>query len=307
MITINGLEFQDKRFPDNTFNMTANAVTFLNNQVANIEAAPDMAYNRQRAQFERSFEEPFCIEWYYERPEELLMLQFIVRHLRDKLGAQHINLFMPYVPNARMDRTKEPMAEVNVLKYFCQIINELNFNCVQVFDVHSDATLNQLDRCIQVPTKDFVLDVVDGHHDDGLGYDFLFFPDAGAQKRYGSTYNFRPFLVGEKTRDWSTGRLQNLIAHNPMNLDLSSTNIAGKRILIVDDICSYGGTFLMAAQALKNIGFEHIGLYVTHCEDSIYEGHIFDEGSPIEKVYTTKSLHRREPTYTKPLVTMEID
>ena len=71
-----------------------------------------------------------------------------------------------------------------------------------------------------------------------------------------------------------------------------------KKILIVDDICSYGGTFLQAAKALKKKGVENIDLYVTHCERSVYKGEMLYSGL-IDNIYTTNSIMPMEPIVCK--------
>ena len=67
-----------------------------------------------------------------------------------------------------------------------------------------------------------------------------------------------------------------------------------KNVVIVDDICSKGGTFLLASQLIKeNIGHENytINLIVAHCETAIFEGELLKDGSPFNgKVYCTNSM-----------------
>ena len=67
--------------------------------------------------------------------------------------------------------------------------------------------------------------------------------------------------------------------------------VNGKDVLIVDDICSRGGTFTRTAKALKAAGAKSICLYVTHCENTIEKGDILTDGL-IDTVYTTKSIYR---------------
>ena len=69
--------------------------------------------------------------------------------------------------------------------------------------------------------------------------------------------------------------------------------VNGKDVLIIDDICSRGGTFFYAAKALKEAGAKNIYLYVTHCENTILEGELLTCGL-IEKVYTTNSIFTKE-------------
>lgn len=285
MITINGQEVKDFRFPDNTFRITGDDCLFLSRYSKTGRTDGDVYSDSRTLRNEYNMVD---IQWNYEKPEELFMLQLVVMHLRDKLGIEDINLHLPYVPNARMDRTKDPMAEVNVLKYFCRIINDMHFNYVEIADPHSDACINQLDNVIQIPMTTWVNKIV-----NMANADYIFFPDDGAAKRYGPSYNFRPYLNGKKDRDWKTGNIRGLVIENPMNIDPKS--IAGKKIIIIDDICSKGGTFWHAGNALKEFGFEHIDLCITHCEHAIFEGKLLTAGSPIEHVYTSTSIiNRRE-------------
>ena len=59
--------------------------------------------------------------------------------------------------------------------------------------------------------------------------------------------------------------------------------------LIIDDICSYGGTFYYSAKKLKELGADKIYLYVTHCENNILNGELLKDNL-IEKVFTTESI-----------------
>ena len=70
---------------------------------------------------------PIKIVWCYESEDEALTLLYLKKHLENnyKPGYKaNIELFMPYVPNARMDRVKSEK-EVFTLKHFCWFINSL--------------------------------------------------------------------------------------------------------------------------------------------------------------------------------------
>ena len=110
----------------------------------------------------------------------------------------------------------------------------------------------------------------------------IFFPDEGANKRYSSIFNTISFpsTFGVKKRDWSTGKIQDLTIIDP-------EVVKGKDVLIIDDICSYGGTFCAAAAKLKEAGCNKIYLAITHCESNIFKGHVFDV---IDEVFTTNSI-----------------
>ena len=69
--------------------------------------------------------------------------------------------------------------------------------------------------------------------------------------------------------------------------------IEGSRILIVDDICSKGGTFYHSAKKLKELGAKEVYLYISHCENSILQGEVLTSGL-IERVFTTDSILTEE-------------
>ena len=73
------------------------------------------------------------IEWYYDNDAELFTLICLAKKCAEH-NCRPI-LYMPYVPNARMDRVKKE-SDTFTLKYFCDIINSLNFLSVMVLDVH---------------------------------------------------------------------------------------------------------------------------------------------------------------------------
>jgi phosphoribosylpyrophosphate synthetase len=67
--------------------------------------------------------------------------------------------------------------------------------------------------------------------------------------------------------------------------------LKGKKVLIVDDICSKGFTFYYAGQKLRDLGASDVRLFISHCEDNIQNGRLLDEDvDVISKVYTTDSI-----------------
>ncbi len=234
------------------------------------------------------------IRWHYENDAELFKLICLVKAMREMYKGVRIDLFMPYLPNARQDRVKNP-EDVFTLKYFCEIINSLEFDTVFVTDVHSNVGLALLDRVREIKpwgqihnalTKITFMETGDVMHEareECYKNLLLFYPDEGAMKRYSGEMGM-PYIFGVKDRDWKTGQIKRL------NLAGDVSMIEGKNILIIDDICSKGGTFYYAAKELKEAGAANIYLYVTHCENTIYEGELLKEDSLIKHIFTTNSL-----------------
>ncbi|MBQ3666200.1 MAG: ribose-phosphate pyrophosphokinase [Lachnospiraceae bacterium] len=225
-------------------------------------------------------EDEMIIQWNYENNEELLAVYFLTKHLKEA-GFQNIVLKMPYIPNARQDRVKKA-EDVFTLKYFAELINSLSFKRVEILDAHSNVSLALIDHVKLLSPKPYIDKVI-----DQIGTDLvLFCPDEGAKKRYSEMVDL-PCCFGIKNRDFSTGKI--------IGLDVwgDTKKLMGKDVLIIDDICSYGGTFLSSAKKLKEMGANEINLFVTHLEKSVWNGELL-KTDYIKKIYTTDSIYQKE-------------
>ena len=233
----------------------------------------------------------YTIVWLYDNDEEMFQVIAITKHLQAK--GFEVNLRMPYIPNARMDRVKNEN-EVFTLKYFAQVINWLGFKNVYVANPHSTVSEALFDRL----TVDFdcvTEDVGNILYGNGgatrFAADVIYFPDEGACKRYSELLSFLnlPFAFGIKNRDWKTGKI--------LGIDIAGyDDLKGKNVLMVDDICAYGGTFYYSACALKDKGANDINCYVTHLENSVMDPQKSKliQGDLIKKIYATNSIFRGE-------------
>lgn len=221
------------------------------------------------------------LNWYYENDAEIITLYMVAKHLREN-GFEDLALYMPYLPNARQDRVKNN-EDVFTLKYFCEFINSLNFKWVHIFDAHSAVGPALLNNCINENPRSTICNTLNLIKDnDEL---LIFYPDEGAMKRYSQLISL-PYAFGVKRRNWETGKIESLDV-------IGGDSIKGKNILIIDDICSRGGTFYHSAKALKELGANKIYLYITHCENTILEGDLLESGL-IEEVFTTNSIFTKE-------------
>ena len=206
----------------------------------------------------------YTITWLYDSDDELFQLIALTKHLKNKGCKVWLNL--PYVPNARMDRVKNS-DEVFTLKAFAETINWLGFEEVRISNPHSTVSEALFDRvyvdfeCVYQDVKR-ILTIETSLNK----IDVLYFPDEGAMKRYSDLlkgFNL-PVAFGIKKRDWKTGNIEGIEVEG-------FTRLLGKNILMVDDICSYGGTFYYSALRLKELGANEISCYVTHLENSVMD------------------------------------
>lgn len=266
MIFVNGTEINDKTFPDGTLSLKMTPTT-----------------------------KDVFIVWKYDNDREMAVIYFITKYFNN-LGAS-MRLSLPYIPNARMDRVKKP-EEMFTLKYFAEFINSLGFQEVRVLDPHSNVSTALIDR-VKVDTPmnyiwDVWTDITRRETNDYCTQEnreltmenlVMFYPDEGAMKRYSEMIT-HPYAFGMKKRDWETGDIKGLDV-------IGTDNIKDKTILIVDDICSKGGTFYHSAKALKEAGAGDIYLYISHCENTIFEGELLTTDF-IKHIYTTDTIYRGE-------------
>lgn len=225
-------------------------------------------------------QEKVRILWNYESDEEIFTLACI----RQYYAASHATLTMPYLPHARMDRVKNP-EDVFTLRTFANFINAMAFDEVRVLDAHSNVGTALIHRCVNESPKDHIQKAID-KLSYAKGNLCLFFPDEGAQKRYGEMFPDMPQAFGIKKRNWETRKIEGYMI-------IGEENVKNKEVLIIDDICSYGNTFIKAAEALETAGVCGVNLYITHCEECINKGNVFTSGL-IDTVFTTDSLIRSD-------------
>lgn len=260
MIKINGKQIELGHFPDGTLLLKSNIK----------ELACD--------------NDSITIKWNYENNEELVALYFITNHIKAS-GFKNIILDMPYIPNARQDRVKND-EDVFTLKYFAQMLNSLSFSEVRVLDAHSNVSLALIDNVKLVSPKEYIYKVIEKIKGDNAENLLMFYPDEGASKRYSGMIPL-PYCFGIKNRDWSTGQIKSLSISGEVD------RIKGNNVLIVDDICSFGGTFYFSAQKLAELGAKKIYLFISHCEKSILNGKLIN-CELINKIYTTDSIYHCE-------------
>ena len=194
----------------------------------------------------------YSIKWYYESDSEI----FTIIALKDYIDSLE--------PNAR--------------------VNLCGFEKVKVQDIHSNVSLALIDR---VENKNWTLD-------SALAYKItsdvvVVYPDATAEKRYSKEIN-KPLgsILCIKDRDFDTGKIKSIIPVTDLdpNKDWSNT-----KFIMVDDLCSYGGTFDLAINEIRKTfkTAQHFELIVGHLEKSYLNGKLKDNPY-FKELWTRKTL-----------------
>lgn len=204
----------------------------------------------------------------------------VLRQLNNRI---EINLLMPYVPYARQDRSMQ-RNDAFSLKVFASLLNSLNLDKVVVVDAHSTVSCALINNVVEIEQHQLIgsSNVL---HCLLKGY-VLVAPDAGSLKKIGKVAELiKPSgnVILGKERDTTTGMLSNF---RIVDSDLSS--LEGRKCLIVDDLCDGGGTFIGAANVLKQAGASQVDLFVSHGIFSRGVENLLDNG--ISHIFTTNSF-----------------
>lgn len=244
------------------------------------------------------------VYWKYEDDAsifELLLLDSAIETYGEKY-----NLYIGYMPYSRMDRV-EKQGTAFALEIMTNILtkNLSSLNTIFVLDTHSDVTLNQLNRKAKPIDEPFDYDIAYEFTYRIIGYKkyefakdvinytkldinnaWFVFPDKGAAKRYNAD-DYPNVIVCEKARDFATGKIKEIKAHIEKQTTKPEQNAP---IIIIDDLCSYGGTFVGAIKAIEtdlNIKSENNWLIVTHAEEAMM---LADVPNTFTKVFLTDSI-----------------
>lgn len=192
--------------------------------------------------------EDSTIVWNFEDEGEIMHLAQLVSLVNTTWRYAKTHLHFPYMPYARQDKQDKPLNNVAfALTPFSYLINSLHFYKVTAFDVHNPVFTRLMFTGFEniLPEKEIAFAI------EATQPDLICYPDEGASKRY--PFIKHPSICATKVRNKLTGE----ITGTQVNGDYT-----GKSILIVDDICDGGMTFIKLAEALK--GAKEINLYISH-------------------------------------------
>lgn len=192
------------------------------------------------------------------------------------------NLYVPYLPYGRQDKPVSNQTTFN-LAMFIKMLQPLNFERVATLDAHNPKAL--MGHIINRSALEVQLKVL-----AQVKPDHIIYPDHGAEDRY-LGLNHPSSIVFAKVRDQSTGQITGIDYAYPSN-KYAHVLKPGHKVLIVDDICDGGATFLSIVEKIrKDCEALDVHLFVTHG--------IFSKGREILEdvgitLHTTNSLPRNE-------------
>ena len=199
----------------------------------------------------------------------------------DYLGAAKYTLMITYMPYERMDRVQEDNC-YSLQTFMKQLQAVFKGEEIYVLELHSHATEEPISQKVDVVHSSLFMTT---HLSDNI--DVICYPDKGAFNRFSNSGIKKPQVYCNKIRDFATGKIQGL------ELVTDGYDIKDKHILIIDDLCSAGGTFYYTAQKLREAGAKEVDLVVTHMENNVLNGKILqttDGKTVIDHIYCMNTM-----------------
>jgi ribose-phosphate pyrophosphokinase len=210
---------------------------------------------------------------------KIIMAVGAIRHNCDT----KIELFIPYLPYSRQDRVCSK-GEAFSLKIIADIFNNLNLDEIITYDPHSNVAEILFDKLTvisnDVEVRNFVRDI---GYSEGREGKALICPDAGAAKKTQWLYQNLPHIFDtlvycNKVRRPDGGITIGDIKHN----------IRGMDVLVVDDICDGGATFIELGKRLEEAHVKSASLFVSH---GIFSNGVSGLCQYYKHMGTTDSIH----------------
>jgi ribose-phosphate pyrophosphokinase len=185
-----------------------------------------------------------------EQPSSLVRALIAVEGLR-AAGAKHVTLLAPWIAYGRQDRMAQP-GEAPAGNAVARALRNA-VHRILTLDAHSPVFVKAFGPVLRnlspaAAVAKMLEDV-----------DAVAAPDVGAKVRAGAVAKLAklPVVPLEKTRVGPRVSVRPTVR----------VDLRGKRVLLVDDIVDSGGTLLMAARTLRDLGASRVSAFVSHAAD----------------------------------------
>ena len=223
--------------------------------------------------------------------DKLCKLLFFIGALKEN-GAARVTAVTPYIAYARKDRQTKSRDPVTT-RYVAALFEAVGTDAVMTLDVHNIVAFQNAFRCetVHLDTRRLFIEHLRARIRDHPVC--VLSPDPGGVKR---AQLFQELLEASLGRPVERGFLDKRRSAGVVSGDLLVGDVAGTRVLVVDDLISTGGTMLRAAEACLESGAKEVfalaahGLFVGDAATVVAD-------SRLAKVIVTDSV----PTFRLPL------
>ena len=195
-----------------------------------------------------------------------------------RASAHKVIAVMPYFGWARQDRKDKPRVSIGA-KLVANMLHAAGCDRVMTCDLHAD----QIQGLFDVPVDHIYASAVFLPYLKGLNLENLAIaaPDMGGAKRANAYARYLecPVIICHKSRERA----------NVVGSITAIGDVAGKDVVIVDDMVDTAGTLAKAANVLKEMGAKSVRACATH---PVFSGPAYDKiaESALEEVIVSDTL-----------------
>jgi ribose-phosphate pyrophosphokinase len=191
--------------------------------------------------------------------DKLCRLLFLIAALKDH-GAARVTAVVPYLCYARKDRRTQPYDPVTS-RYVAALFEAVGTDRVLALEVHNEAAFENGFRC---PTEHLsAADLFAEHFANKANGQAIAVvsPDAGGTKR---AERFRQALQQRIGTQIDSGFVEKYRSGGVVSGGTLVGSVAGKTVILLDDLIATGTTLLRAARACREAGAAHVYGAATH-------------------------------------------
>ncbi|MBG0809225.1 ribose-phosphate pyrophosphokinase [Methylosinus sp. H3A] len=191
--------------------------------------------------------------------DKLMRLLFFIGALRDA-GAARVTAVSPYLCYARKDRRTKPLDPV-ATRYVAQLFEAIGADRIVTIDAHNIAAFENAFRIESLALDAQAVFARYFAHRLGAEPVAVVSPDLGGEKR---AELFRQRLETIFARPVAKGFMDKHRSMGEITGEIFAGDVAGRAVVILDDLISSGGTMARAARACRAHGATRVLLAATH-------------------------------------------
>jgi len=230
-------------------------------------------------------------------PHENIIELLLILDAARRASAGRITAVMPYYGYARQDRKDQPRVPISA-RLFMDLIVNAGAQRIIAMDLHS----TQIQGYVSVPfdhlySKPAVLKYLKNSTTMVDKDTVIVAPDVGSvplARSYAYSLDLELAIIDKRRTAHNRSEVMNIIG-----------NIAGKKVLIVDDMADTAGTLVSAAAKLAELGATEVNAAFTH---AVLSGPAIGriENSVLKHILVTDTIHRPEHADCSKIKTVSI-
>jgi ribose-phosphate pyrophosphokinase len=195
-------------------------------------------------------------------PSDNLMEMLMLCDAAKRASARHITAVIPYFGWARQDRKDKPRVPITA-KLIAKLLETAGATRIMTMDLHADQIQGFFEKPVDhLYASSILLPYIKNLHLDNL---IIASPDMGGSKR---AYAYSKHLNSEVVICYKQRNAENQIEE----MELIG-EVAGKNVVLVDDMVDSGGTLARAAQLMMERGAVSVRAIATH---AVLSGKAYD-------------------------------